>query len=66
MEIALIVSLAINVALLIIALTQWAKASAMAQATSDLVSRIVKLEDTVHHPPEKVSIVEEKKQKESP
>lgn len=66
MEIALIISIAANILLLIVALTQWAKSSAMAQATSDLVSRIVKLEETVRHPPEKITIVQGKEQKESP
>lgn len=66
MEIALIVSIVVNVLLLLALFIQWTKSTAMAQATTDLVSRIVKLEETVRRPPEKVTIVQEKKQKESP
>lgn len=66
MEIALIISIAVNVLLLLALFIQRAKSIAVAQATTDLVSRIVKLEEAVRHPPEKVSIVQEKKQKELP
>lgn len=62
MTTALIISIALNVLLLVLLALQRLGASLTKKATDELVTRVLKLEDTVKNMPTKVTIVGKEQQ----